>query len=406
MATILDTRTNKVVVRHQVPHRADGWQVEDVFLTDGYAIVVDADAEPPYRPKPWYAVTRYQLSTGTATSVADQPPVSTVDPEVVAGDGRYAYVTDQGGRGCVAVADVRQVAASVRYCAPVGWLPGFLRTGDSSVTFAENSENASQSRQPAGCRRLVRLPSGGAATDVPALAACRQYAGAGVGNWSAWSDASDADADVEHAPVLAAVGRASPFRVDVGVVGSLRTCGDWVYYDHRADPSTVEIRRWRPGHPIEVIYRSPGEELSATTSVACADGWVSFMRQYTGAGSPHTGRVGGAGPRLGQNSKVKGEGKPRAKVDGQGQGRRSRSKAAVASGEGGSRVLPVELQRGGLGTGGCGGPFSPSAPKGSTFPGPAAELGCRAPAWVPRRRARKCAGLRPPTGRPDTSRCW
>jgi hypothetical protein len=288
VATILDTRTGKVVVRHQVPRRTGGWQVEDVFLTGGYAIVVDADAEPPYSPEPWYAVTRYRLSDGKATTVATRPPVSTVDPEVVAGDGRYAYVTDQGGRGCVAVADVRQDTASVRYCAPAGWLPGFLRTGDTGLTFAENSEQPAQSRQPTGCRRLVRLPTAGAAAEVPAASACRQYAGAGSGAWSAWTDASDADSDVEHAPVLAAVGTTRSLRVDVGVTGSLRTCGGWVYYNHRADPTTVEIRRWRPSSDVEVIYRSPGEQLSATTSVACADGWLSFMRQDTGTGAGHT----------------------------------------------------------------------------------------------------------------------
>jgi hypothetical protein len=287
-ATIIDTRTNKVVVRHQAPHRSDGWQVEDVFLTDGYAIVVDADAEPPYAPKPWYAVTRYRLADGAATTIAQQPAVSTVDPEVVAGDGKYAYVTDQTGRGCVAMADVQQSTATVRYCAPAGWLPGFLRTSDTSLTFAENSEQPKQSRQPEGCRRLVRLPTTGQPANVPASTACRQYAGASEGGWSAWTDAADSDPDVEHAPIKAVIGQAKPVQIDIGVTGSLRTCGGWVYYNHRADPTTMEIRRWRPRSDVEIVYRSPGEQLSATTSVACADGWLSFMRQDTGAADGRT----------------------------------------------------------------------------------------------------------------------
>jgi hypothetical protein len=211
-----------------------------------------------------------------------------VDPEVVAGDGKYAYVTDQAGRGCVAIADVRQNTAAIKYCAPAGWLPGFLRTSDQSLTFAENSEKPKESQQPAGCRRLVRLSTAGQSSNVPASIACRQYAGAGEGDWSAWTDAADSDPDVEHAAVRAVVGAAKPVQVDVGVTGSLRTCGGWVYYNHRADPSTVEIRRWRPGKDVQVIYRSPGEQQSATTSVSCADGWLSFMRQDTAAGNGHT----------------------------------------------------------------------------------------------------------------------
>ncbi|WP_163510903.1 hypothetical protein [Fodinicola acaciae] len=285
-STVVDTRTGKVVVRHRAAHRSDGWHVEDVFLTAGFAIAVDSDTEPPYAPKPWYVVTRYQLSDGKATPLALRPPVSTVDPEVTAGDGHYAYVTDRNGRGCVAVGEVSQVTAAVAYCSPAGWLPGFLGTDPTSVTFVENSERPSTTGQPAGCRRLVRLAFTGAVTRFSG-SPCRQYAGASAGSWSAWSDASDTDSDVEHSPVVAAVAGTRQ-RVDDGMTGSLRTCDGWLYYNHRETPTSVEIRRWRPGSAVEVVYRSPGEELSATTTVSCADGWVSFMRQYTGSGAPHT----------------------------------------------------------------------------------------------------------------------
>lgn len=281
-ASIVDTRGGKVVLRHRAPHRSDGWHVEDVFLTAGYAIVVDSDIEPPYAPKPWYVVTRYQLSDGTSAPLALRPPVSTVDPEVVAGAGHYAYVTDKDGGGCVAVGEIRRTTATVAYCSPAGWLPGFLRIDETSLTFVENSENPAKSGKPQGCRRLVRLSLAGKASYVPG-SPCRQYAGASSGSWTAWSDAADSDADVEHAPVMTTSGR-----IDDGVTGSLRTCDGWLYYNHRASPTSVEIRRWRPASGVQVVYRSPGEELSATTTVSCADGWVSFMRQYTGSGAPHT----------------------------------------------------------------------------------------------------------------------
>lgn len=289
--TITDTTTSKVVVRHTSANASSGWQVEDVFLVGAYAVVVDADPEPPYQPRPWFAATRYRLSDGSATKLAGRPALSGTAPEVYAADGDFAYTTDSGGRVCVATGTVASGTAATKYCSPPGWIPGYLRLDGSTLTFAETSQDSARTRAADGCRRLVRVPIGGSGPSggqpVPTDQPCLQYAGAGGANWSVWTQASPSDTDPEQAPVVANTG-GSARRMDTGTTGSLRSCGPWAYYLHRVDPNTVEIRRWKPGAAIESVYRSPNPTLSTTSPVSCANGWLSVMRQYSGTGTGYT----------------------------------------------------------------------------------------------------------------------
>jgi hypothetical protein len=69
------------------------------------------------------------------------PPLSKLSPEFKVGGSHFAYTTDRDKRTCLAIGDLTTGKASIRYCSPQGWIPGFLRASEDVVTFVENGDN-------------------------------------------------------------------------------------------------------------------------------------------------------------------------------------------------------------------------------------------------------------------------
>lgn len=69
-----------------------------------------------------------------------------------------------------------------------------------------------------------------------------------------------------------------------GGAGSETICDGTLYWTKAGDATaSAEIRRWRPGGPIEVIYRSPDEDIAsaqayATSRPTCSGGLVGIQR--------------------------------------------------------------------------------------------------------------------------------
>lgn len=69
-----------------------------------------------------------------------------------------------------------------------------------------------------------------------------------------------------------------------GGAGAATICGGTLYWTKAGDATaSAEIRRWRPGGSIEVIYRSPDEDIAAvraysTSRPTCSGGMVGVQR--------------------------------------------------------------------------------------------------------------------------------
>lgn len=110
------------------------------------------------------------------------------------------------------------------------------------------------------------------------------YTGVGSSGITAWTTVGNKDGsgavDDNFVPVWVRSGKAKPVELGFGKTGSIRLCGDTVYWNTGADPSKpnykVEtLRKWSPTGGAETVVSAPAGDLAKDTQISvatCEDG--------------------------------------------------------------------------------------------------------------------------------------
>ncbi len=146
---------------------------------------------------------------------------------------------------------------------------------------------------PRGCGNLVGLSmNDGAVTRWPS-SECALHSGIATSHMAVWEDQPQPDAegtaDYFNSPIWGAEADKEPVSLGRGLAGSVSMCSGTAYWKSTNDDALDEIRMWRPGQPVSVIYRSP--DLSsgiayATTRPVCVGGNLLIQRASSDVGAP------------------------------------------------------------------------------------------------------------------------
>ena len=214
----------------------------------------------------------YRLSSGTEPILVDEwSSVVGHIPELAANGVMLWYTTrHEPGVACIVELNTTTGASTDIYCGDGGADIGWLTAHGDSLSFVEwhGSE----------CGQLIRVLAGAPGTPESVSGPACVFHGVASDDLVAWVEPPKPDAagyvDYFKVPVVGLVGE-EPLDLGVGAAGSLEVCGDALYWEMEGEGQTPdEIRAWRPGEPINVVYRSPdtGEgRRYATTRPSCTD---------------------------------------------------------------------------------------------------------------------------------------
>jgi hypothetical protein len=199
--------------------------------------------------------------------------------------GTRLYLTSRGhdGTDCVKEMDLTSPTpgdelTEIACVAPgvnIGWL---IVTGHT-LSFLSGDPTANE------CPALhrVRLPDG--QDEVVAVDGCISR-GFIEDSWAVWTEPPPIgpSGSVDFAAELRVQVDGEMQTLGTAVNGSTVICDDsllWTWYDAEPPIGPSEIRRWKPGGPVEVLYRSPDRsvlEAYSTSTPTCASGAVGFQR--------------------------------------------------------------------------------------------------------------------------------
>lgn len=281
-----DGRTGREVARHHLSDPA--WQIQKVFLSAPWALVVETIDPPPREASPTRAF-RYDLRTGAVTSFASVetlPQTWFPQPFDVEG-GRVAYSGRVGGRGCLVVAELATLRGRPVYCsAATGWLPGLPQLAGGTLSVMDN-----QNSRPHCRHQLVVDVDGGRPTRAAERAPCTPFDGVATAGFTVHTELAPNASNYDRAALVAASRTGPLLPLGLGAAGSLRVCRGWAYWHIRfgssTEDATEEIRRWRPGSTVQVVYRTPravNNGWVGTTRVSCHGGQLMLARAWTGGG--------------------------------------------------------------------------------------------------------------------------
>lgn len=225
--------------------------------------------------------------TGASLTV-DSGPLMDSWAWMLALDGdRLYFVRDVGGVRCLAVASMEGVEQDPVYCTSPDWILNRVAVHPTVVSMVETDPVD-------GCSRLVTVDktSYERTTTWNDVEDCRLFSGAADGSMAIWT----------HHPVPDAVGGVNYFDVEVvgyadgavydlgrGTAGSVSVCAGAAIWESKAATGEAEIRWWRPGEPVKVLYRSPDQGRGygyATGRPECDDGQILIMRAGWQPGAP------------------------------------------------------------------------------------------------------------------------
>lgn len=220
------------------------------------------------------------LRTGRITEVGDAQgvPAPGLPPTWHLAGHRLAYTTQDGeNTNCIAVLDLRSMAAHVPFCTERKEQgAGFPRLGGGAVTFNEWTPRP----RPAGCRRVLTI-GGGSTTAVPARKKCRPFSGVdGVDGTVVWAEQKPYTPS--HAMFFARLPEGKVVRLEQGRTGTEFWCDGWFYW--LGDKvETAQLRRWRPGSRTEVVYENDPRWL-AIHDARCQGDRITLVRFPNGPG--------------------------------------------------------------------------------------------------------------------------
>ncbi len=226
-----------------------------------------------------YWVYRWDPATDSIVTAYESAGAGATWSETVVA-GEYLYVTQGDGASdaCLGRLDLADASSEMERvgCAPEGEYLGDLRAASDGTVVYRTYESDE-------CGTVHRLI--GDETEELDIDGCvfRAVASRDVVVWSGAAPDTGLGTNYFDAPLFALL---DGQQIDLGMAaaGSAVVCDDAVYWlTYTDDPQGVtQIRRWVPGSPVEVFYRSPDEGPAhqyATSGPMCGPGIVGIQRR-------------------------------------------------------------------------------------------------------------------------------
>ena len=252
-----------------------GWLLDDAALGDGFVVYVEHEERDGD-----YALGLIDLASGAETTLEEWggAPDRHLIPQISVDGHTIAWTTSlDDGRSCVRLLDVAADTTTDVVCTSdstefVGW--PHLR--ERTLTYQLGRGGA----DPCPALHQLDVDSDEVPEPLPNRD-CRGFQGASSAATSAWFEFDPASGDPFRSPVKGVLD-GEIVQLGAGGAGSLTVCGGYFYWRSETRDHS-EIRRWRPGTDVEVVYRSP-EDWFPTTLPTCSGEWVAIDRVYTGVG--------------------------------------------------------------------------------------------------------------------------
>lgn len=243
-----------------------GFRIEESTLSEHWVTWREVEDRATKRPEVHIHVA--DLRRGTTTRLDRVPGVADPGlPPTSSHSGQHLTYTTQDAQAtnCIAHLDLASMKGSVVHCTPhKEWGAGFPRYGSGGVTFNQWRPQP----RPGGCLSVLVVASGETkAKPVPAQRDCRPFSGVADDDFQFWGE--QRPYTPEQADFFAATSDGSIERFGRGDTATEIWCNGWVYWvTHPAEVG--ELRRWRPGSAVEVVYRNSPSWL--TLSVPSCQG--------------------------------------------------------------------------------------------------------------------------------------
>jgi hypothetical protein len=257
-----------------------------MWLAGRYAVLFeDPVAQSPSGP--YSRGTRIDIRDGSMTDLDPTTgvPAPGVPPTWSVSGGLLSYPIQRRNRNCVAVIRVATLRTALVDCAPREQYAGWPQVSEETLIYSQYSE-----APVPGCRRLVAVPlSGGPAEPLPATVECAPFSGVRGPGFTVWGE-SPPDTELRDvAEMYGLEDGGEVVHLGQGTTNSQIVCAGWAYWVADSDlrkGDFTEIRRWRPGSHVEIVYLSPpGYPSTATPS--CYDSLMTIQRSWTGGGEDH-----------------------------------------------------------------------------------------------------------------------
>lgn len=279
-ASITDTRTGRRVISHKVTG-ASNWIVRDMYLADPWVLIVEAPMDGGGIPATKAVV--YDLRSGRQRTPPTSLPTAAQPEPYDADESRFVYSTRSGKRSCLAVVPFQTMRARLVGCVGRGQL-----IGRPSIASDELAAMVRTTRgKPCAYPILIDLGAVGSRPErTPQRKRCSNFGAAVADSAVATLEIAIGASDLTQAKVWGLSRGTALTPLGPGVAASAVGCGGWLYWSRDDDRAQVaEIRRWRPGQGVQVVYRSPDPGWFTTSAVQCDGGFLRLFRNWTGGGA-------------------------------------------------------------------------------------------------------------------------
>lgn len=277
--SVLDRRTGEPVVRITP---SPGYGLGPVHLDTPWAVWDEVeDIGPDEQDARGHVVN---LRTGRRYVVDGENGLP--DPGVPSSwsvdDGVAAFTVNQPNRNCVVLFDLATRQTRNARC---------TERRAVGTSFAELTEHGlavnefSPRPKPRGCVRVYAARFTGRLAlskfrQLPARSECNGFLGHVGPDFIAWEEQRPAYQDVARLFAQPQGER----RIKIAHINAdeVVACGRWLYY-MRDNPELPELRRWRPGRPVQIIYQAR-KPWYVSSDPQCHDDRIVFAKANLGQG--------------------------------------------------------------------------------------------------------------------------
>jgi hypothetical protein len=240
-----------------------GFRAEDVYIQGPWLVVKELSANDASAE---IDLQRYDLNSGERIHVTKRDVPRPTEPEMdFLGDHLYYVTGSSTTHKCLIDLDIERLIAKRSYCGESGWVVEDPKASPAGLVVSEVHPDP-ESR----CKRLVVIPLGEKPRRdlAPPVTTCRQWSGYLVEGAVAWDeiDPTERDVDMGEADLYARTSRGELVDLGAEYTDSLIACAGWFYWNVQGEE---ELRRWRPGSDIEVIFRAPDGGGTVLGRAAC-----------------------------------------------------------------------------------------------------------------------------------------
>lgn len=265
-----------------------GFHIEEASLSSPWLVWAEVEDEGGDRYLDVFGHV-YNLETGRHRVINEAPKAQDPDGATTwnVRDNRLIYpIRDRSDRRCIVVLDLKTLQGRKVDCAEKSrQAMGFPRLSRSGLGF--NHYDPERGRRGCSNVRFVRGHDliGRPVHRVPAHLRCAPFTGAVGPGFVAWDEPSTKYRD--FGPIYAKATGAAVLDLGSAEAASLTDCRGWLYWEYDGARNS-EVRRWHPGGPVQIIYRSPGINFAGMTPPFCQRDRVIFVRSST---TPYYNRI-------------------------------------------------------------------------------------------------------------------